>query len=107
MKFTERVIMVSCDRCDTRVLETALPNGWLIANAALSDAPTATVEYHLCPTCREDLGEFMAKPPYDPYHGCEACRDGEHGSIEDGVCLCCRDLIDEAAYTAAREARDA
>lgn len=26
----------------------------------------------------------------DSFYGCQPCADGEHGSIEDGLCRCCR-----------------
>lgn len=26
----------------------------------------------------------------DSFYGCQPCADGEHGTIEDGACLCCR-----------------
>lgn len=61
MRFTETITILSCDRCDTRINEAdGVPHGWLIANVALSEAPTASITHELCPSCREALGGFMA-----------------------------------------------
>ena len=65
MRFTEtvRVITLSCDRCDTRINENEQPHGWLFGDTFLSEAPTAVVQYHLCPACRDALGTWMANEP--------------------------------------------
>ena len=36
---------------------------------------------------------------------CRPCAEGEHGTIENGVCECCRDLVDEDAFEAYRAER--
>jgi hypothetical protein len=60
MRFTETIVTLSCDRCDRRINENeGIPAGWLFATVALSEAPTATVQHHLCPGCRMALGAFM------------------------------------------------
>lgn len=63
MRYTQTTVVIGCDRCDTRVLESENAWGWLVAQTALSESPTATVTYHLCPACREALGTFMANEP--------------------------------------------
>lgn len=80
MRYTETrtVIKIVCDRCPTTVNESEGAHGWLIANAALSEAPTATITYHLCPSCREDLGMFMQVDPTMPR--CDICGGLEEGS---------------------------
>lgn len=118
MRFTEtiRVTILSCDRCDTRVNDAERPHGWLIGQVALSEAPTATTEHHLCPDCRDALGTFMANEPVEqdhlpdgPPYFCERCNDGDHGEIDErGVCVCCSYMVDESkgfAYYARERAR--
>ena len=115
MRFTEtmRVTILSCDRCDTRINENAHPHGWLIGSVALSEAPTATTEHHLCPDCRDALGTWMANEPVEddshndgPPHFCERCNSGEHGETDRrGVCACCNTIVDIDGFEAYRRER--
>ena len=105
MRYTQTTVVIGCDRCDTRVLESEGAWGWLIAQTALSESPTATVTYHLCPACREALGTFMANEPEED-NRCQPCLSGEHGTVEGGICICCRDIVDGDAFEAYRAERE-
>lgn len=78
MRYVDTRMVIACDRCPTKVDEREQPHGWLIAQTALSESPAATVTYHLCPSCREDLGMFMDVDPTDPR--CDICGELEEGS---------------------------
>lgn len=113
MRYTQTTVVIGCDRCDTHVLESEGAWGWLIAQTALSESPTATVTYHLCPECREALGTFMANEPEEdhapdgPPFFCERCNRGEHGEQDArGACVCCSHMISGAAFEAYRAERE-
>ena len=55
----------------------------------------------LCPMCMTGLGPCsdvsnMRGPLYDAWGNCPDCRDGNHGTIEDGTCVCCRWSVEES-----------
>lgn len=89
----------------------SLLRGWLISPDESDHDCEGHFSWSPCEGCGCTLGGdrycYVAIPAPDTVSGwgetgcCAPCNDGEHGSVEDGICVCCTAVVDRDAVVQA------